>query len=640
MKVCVLVPHYNQPLKISSLLAALSAYNLDILFIDDGSNAECVGVLKNAVFEFAKNSSEIIFLKNCEYIESIWLKSDENAFSAALNELCESNYIESKNIESSCIESKKSIKIFMAFLAQNRGKGAAVRAGAAMCAALGYSHIFQIDADMQQDLSAIPFFLAKATQNPQSVICAEPIYGEDAPKARLFGRKISRFWCFVNSLGKIRGDSMIGFRIYPLCRSRAAFAALRGLRMEFDSEILLNLANFKTNLLWEKVKIIYERGGISHFRGFADNVRISFMHTRFFFLMLKNLFFLPFKAQKYAKTSYWANENEKGSEIFLKITLWLVMHLPRFALRFCSFFVALFYFIFSSNQRLNLARFYENRADFLAQKRANFFKKNLQIFSNFYEFALCICDKMAVWGGKLPKNSVEFIDIEFIENELFGNFHKSQDFIESKTDSIQIDSIKSTQKGQILLGAHFGNLEIASALMRDDVGLDLTFLVYQKHSQKFNKILKKLYRKNIKIMFVNELDPTALLGLSEIIERGGHIGIMGDRSAKSGSKNVNLDFLGKSAEFSLGAFILARLLKCKISALWCYKRRADGKFIVELEPLNFSQKEDLRAQKDVLPFLEKYIKSLQNRAALEPNQWFNFYDFWVQNETKSANAAK
>ena len=40
--------------------------------------------------------------------------------------------------------------------AQNRGKGAAVRTALAAAQAAGFSHAFQIDADGQHDLEAIP----------------------------------------------------------------------------------------------------------------------------------------------------------------------------------------------------------------------------------------------------------------------------------------------------------------------------------------------------------------------------------------------------------------------------------------------------------------------------------------------------
>jgi len=172
-------------------------------------------------------------------------------------------------------------------LSRNRGKGAAVRLGLLAAFARGYSHALQIDADGQHDLTVMPKFLAASQQDPDALIGGLPVYGQDAPKSRLYGRWIMRLWVWINSLSLQIPDAMCGFRVYPLASTAALLeqAALSG-RMAFDPEILIRLSWRGVPMRWLKVKVDYPQGGVSHFRLWRDNALISLMHTRLFFGML------------------------------------------------------------------------------------------------------------------------------------------------------------------------------------------------------------------------------------------------------------------------------------------------------------------------------------------------------------------
>src|SRR6185295_1620568 len=128
-------------------------------------------------------------------------------------------------------------------LAANSGKGAAVVRGLREARQLGYTHALQVDADGQHDLADVPRFLERGRAAPTAVICGEPVYDESAPKARLYGRLITRFWVWVETRGRARGDAMCGFRLYPLAPTVALLERLRPAPgMSFDIEILVRLA--------------------------------------------------------------------------------------------------------------------------------------------------------------------------------------------------------------------------------------------------------------------------------------------------------------------------------------------------------------------------------------------------------------
>jgi glycosyltransferase involved in cell wall biosynthesis len=166
-------------------------------------------------------------------------------------------------------------------LEKNVGKGAAVRRAFLEAEAAGFSHAFQIDADGQHDLEEIPAFLAAASENSRHAIFGAPVYDGSVPRIRFAGRKITRFWVDLEVGRGVIQDAMIGFRVYPIEQVRGL--ALRDDRMAFDVEIAVLLVWAGVKVLNVPVAVRYpsaEEGGLSHFRPIADNVRLSWLHAR------------------------------------------------------------------------------------------------------------------------------------------------------------------------------------------------------------------------------------------------------------------------------------------------------------------------------------------------------------------------
>jgi polyprenyl-phospho-N-acetylgalactosaminyl synthase len=173
---------------------------------------------------------------------------------------------------------------------RNGGKGAAVKAGLSELLARGFTHAFQVDADGQHAIADMPRFLAAAESQPDALILGSPEFDRSAPRTRLIGRKITRFWTHVETLGPLIDDPMCGFRVYPI--ARALRAAARGNAMDFDPEIAVRIAWGGAPVLNLLTRVRYLRegdGGVSHFRLVRDNALISLMHTRLVLSLFKRL---------------------------------------------------------------------------------------------------------------------------------------------------------------------------------------------------------------------------------------------------------------------------------------------------------------------------------------------------------------
>lgn len=228
------IPNYNHHLVIRDTIAALVSFNLPIILVDDGSNQQTQTVLEDVEREFAL--------------------------------------------------------VTLVRRTQNGGKGAAVQTGLAHAHQAGWSHAIQVDADGQHDLNDVEQLIAHSKFAPTALVSGQPVYDESISKGRYYGRFITHFWVYIETLSFKIKDTMCGFRVYPL----AAYAQLinntrLGNKMDFDIEVMVKLYWQGTPVEFIKTKVLYPENGVSHFNVWEDNVLISKMHTRLFFGMLLRL---------------------------------------------------------------------------------------------------------------------------------------------------------------------------------------------------------------------------------------------------------------------------------------------------------------------------------------------------------------
>jgi len=165
--------------------------------------------------------------------------------------------------------------------AQNGGKGAAVKDGLALARERGFSHAVQVDGDGQHDLAQIPRFLELARQRPEALILGTPVYDHTLHKGRYAARLVTRFWNYLEVMGPTIGDSMCGFRVYPIAAALAS--GTRGNRMDFDIEIPVRMVWQGVPVVNAEVRVRYltaEEGGVSHYQTFRDTLLISWTHSK------------------------------------------------------------------------------------------------------------------------------------------------------------------------------------------------------------------------------------------------------------------------------------------------------------------------------------------------------------------------
>jgi glycosyltransferase involved in cell wall biosynthesis len=178
-------------------------------------------------------------------------------------------------------------------LPQNQGKGAAVLEGISRAAQAGFTHALTMDSDGQHPANLIPRFMATSQAQRGSMVLGKPVFGPEAPALRVNGRKVSNGWANLETLWMGVGDSLYGFRVYPiapLAKIMRNNAFMR--RFDFDPEAVVRLcwAGVQPVNLDAPVRYLTaDEGGVSHFKYLRDNTLLTWMHTRLFLGFLVRL---------------------------------------------------------------------------------------------------------------------------------------------------------------------------------------------------------------------------------------------------------------------------------------------------------------------------------------------------------------
>jgi glycosyltransferase involved in cell wall biosynthesis len=234
MRICFAIPHYRHETLLPELLNRIGEFGLHAIIVDDGSPPGSFAVLQALADEHN------------------WLTLDR--------------------------------------LEKNSGKGAAVIRALQLAKQLNYTHAIQIDADGQHDTGDVPDFIAEAQKYPQALVSGAPVFGDDIPKARLWGRELTNFWIHVETLSRRIPDGMCGFRLYPVDAAvMLAEHSYIGRRMDFDVEFLVRAVWQGWNVIFLPTQVRYGQDGVSHFHMFRDNCWITLMHTRLVIGMLVRL---------------------------------------------------------------------------------------------------------------------------------------------------------------------------------------------------------------------------------------------------------------------------------------------------------------------------------------------------------------
>ncbi|HJU84446.1 MAG TPA: glycosyltransferase [Holophagaceae bacterium] len=490
----------------------------------------------------------------------------------------------------------------------NQGKGAAVCEALRRAFEAGFTHALQVDADGQHDSGAVAAFMALGEAHPEAVIAGVPAYEGPVPPARRYGRLLTHAWVHLETLSFAIGDSLCGFRLYPL---RAAVRLMGRVelpkRMDFDTAIIVRLAWMGLPILNAPVKVVYPEDGVSHFHFLRDNLRLTRMHTRLVCGMLLRLPLLLGRKLRPRREAdpHWARIQERGTALGLRTMLWTYRLLGARGLRFVTEFVVAYFFLTGAEARRAsgnyLARLHAMAGPLPGLPRRPRLRDR---YRHIRAFAQSYVDRFLAW--------MDAADVALV-------------FPERAAFEAQLAS----GRGALFISAHLGNLDMLRGLGASEGMKGLNAVVYSEHVVRFQSLLKGInphYEANL--IHVRDAGPGTAMALEDKIAKGESLFIVGDRPpAEEGGRTLRIPFLGHEAPFPIGPMVLAHLLQCPVHLFFCVKE--GGAYRIHLEP--FADRITLpRKDRDAAlrSLLERYAAAVEAQCRRTPLQWFNFYDFW------------
>ena len=549
-KPIVVIPTYNHHKELPSMIQKIQSHISDILIVNDGSD-ECIGKILSEIAE--QTDVKLLSLK------------------------------------------------------KNGGKGSAVKAGIRYAYKNGYSHCIQIDADGQHDISDLPHILNLASKEPQRLILGNPVFDlNTAPKSRILGRKITNFWIAVETMSLDIKDGLCGYRCYPVASTMDIISKVKtGDRMDFDPEILVRLKWQGVQTRSFDTRVNYGDNEPSNFDVVADNIRISWLFMRLFWIAIA--VFIQKKLIRKSSGSNWAETKERGNKLGIYITF-LFYKLLKKRLTMIMLQPVLFYFFATDKKGREASIKYLDKVYRKSNSKLTFKPGLISSFAHYNSFASSMLDQVGI--------------------RMAG---KSDLFKISLSGFDEVKELIINKKGAIFIGAHFGNFDIIRLLAKEP-GMKLKVLMYRKHAQMINSLFSSIRKeKEEEVIEIESINAASACMLSDYVESGGFLGILADRVPPgSESRVVKYSFLGEEARFPQGPWILAGILKCPVLFFYAASTGTQ-EYEIHFEKLfDTVSISSGNREMEIKKYLDVYISRLENACCSFPYQWYNFYNFWQE----------
>jgi len=312
------------------------------------------------------------------------------------------------------------------------------------------------------------------------------------------------------------------------------------------------------------------------------------------------------EGQEAAPAAGWSSAQERGSALALRFIVGCVRIIGSGPLVVLLAPIA-FYFVIFARESTSASRAYLRRIRRLRSESGE--PGFLAVFRHYYNFAAAILDRVALWSS-----AIDGFDIE-----IHGREH--------------MEPAIEARSGAILVGAHIGSFDVLRVIARE-ADIPINVLMYSVNAERINDAFKRLDPDStVRIIDLDQTSMNTGLEIRRCIERGEFVAVLGDRMRPGSRDRVSYaSFLGESAAFPQGPFLMAHLLQMPV-VLTIALRRGPRCYDIYLETIADGARISPRERPAVIQKqIELYASRLEHYCLKAPLQWFNFYDFWAKND--------
>ena len=192
-----------------------------------------------------------------------------------------------------------------------------------------------------------------------------------------------------------------------------------------------------------------------------------------------------------------------------------------------------------------------------------------------------------------------------------------------------VHEMMKLDRGVLLLGAHLGSFEALRVLSLQYPAARVAVLLERSQNPALTQLLEELNPALASAVIDLGLPPTELmLRIKDEAERGALIGLLGDRR-RAGESGIAVPFLGDPAMFPVAPYLIAKALDipvCLCFGLYGGGRRYDLRFELFASRIELPRQ---GRQEALQQYVTRYAQRLEHHVRQAPYNWFNFYDFWI-----------
>ncbi len=300
----------------------------------------------------------------------------------------------------------------------------------------------------------------------------------------------------------------------------------------------------------------------------------------------------------------WRERPERGGRRITKFYRWLCLTVGRRLARPILYGIALYFFISAPAERRVSAAYLQR----VTGRRAGLF----QVYRHIFTYSTVIMERLFFLAGRAEGLKL--------------NLHGVEAF----------DALAKSGQGFILASGHLGSFEALRVLAVSQQKLPLKILMFMDNSRQLNELLQEV-NPEIWDSVIPLGNPSSMLEVKEWLEGGGIVGVLADRMTQ-GEKLVKSEFLGAQAEFPVGPWLLAGVMK--VPVMLCFALyRGSGEYDVHFEAfLNGAElgKGDRNAA--AAAAAQSFAARLEAYCRIAPYNWFNFFDFWAASEATNGDS--
>ncbi len=294
----------------------------------------------------------------------------------------------------------------------------------------------------------------------------------------------------------------------------------------------------------------------------------------------------------------WRKLPERSNGFMLRVMTLMSLGLGRRASRVILYGIAAYFLVFAPTAR-RMSRNYLHRVLELPSPAAVGWR---HLFRHFLSFASAVHDRVFLLNDRF-----DLFDIRIHNQHL-------------------VDQVVKQGNGVFLMGAHLGSFEVLRAVGRRQPGLRIAMAMYEENARKINAAMAAINPNALlNVVALGHVD--SMIRVNALLDEGAAVGMLGDRSLGA-DDTCPVDFLGSQAEFPLGPFRMAAVLKRPVLFMTGLYR-GGNRYDVHFEVLaDFSALPPRGRTAAVHGAVTRYAALMAQYCRSAPYNWFNFFDFW------------